>query len=388
MVDTAATVSVIAGNFSDVIQITATYIYDSPIPSPDYQFPQIITRYFKKGVGILKLIYNYGLNTDIVELTYYSLELSDKYIPLSLNNTWIYQWDRYWGYDQVITEEYKITSIETPEEIVGCTSIAACNYNHQATSSCSDANNDGWQDCCLKWDCNQTCGGTVKLDECGVCGGNGVDADDDGICDDVDDCVIEDGASQECGCNTGISEGTCDCNGNVDLGCGCFEPASLSYCIDTDTDSLGAGDSTYYCLADLPTGWVEDCTDLEPDCATNDTDECGVCGGDGPEEGFDCDGEPLSLFNGLIPEDFSIHSIYPNPFNPITSITYGLPEHVNVQILVYDLSGKQIVALINEFQAPGYHSVNWNADNLPSGVYLIRMDSGEFIQTQKVVLVK
>ena len=101
-----------------------------------------------------------------------------------------------------------------------------------------------------------------------------------------------------------------------------------------------------------------------------------------------CDGQPLSLFNGLIPEDFSIHSIYPNPFNPVTNIIYGLSEHVNVQILVYSLSGKQVETLINELQTPGYHSVIWNADNLPSGVYLIRMDSGDFTQTQKVLLVK
>ena len=106
------------------------------------------------------------------------------------------------------------------------------------------------------------------------------------------------------------------------------------------------------------------------------------------EEGVDCDGNQLSLFDALIPEDFSIHSIYPNPFNPVTNIVYGLPEHVNVQILVYDLSGKQVETLINEFQTPGYHSVNWNANNLPSGVYLIRMDSGDFTQTQKVLLVK
>jgi len=261
----------------------------------------------------------------------------------------------------------------------------ACNYNENAT------NDDG---SCL-----------YVIDACGVCGGNGVDADNDGVCDDVDDCVVEDGASQECGCNTGIAEGACDCDGNVDLGCGCNLSASISYCIDTDTDSLGAGDSTYYCLADLPTGWVEDCSDLEPDCATNDTDECGVCGGSGiPEsecdcdgntptdlygsDNYDCDGESLSLFNGLIPEDFNIHSIYPNPFNPVTNIIYGLPEHVNVQILVYDLSGKQVETLINEFQAPGYHAVNWNADNLPSGVYFIKIVAGDYINTQKLMLVK
>jgi len=157
----------------------------------------------------------------------------------------------------------------------------------------------------------------------------GVDADDDGVCDDIDDCV-----------STGAEHLVYDVDGNE--------------------------------VAPFLGGY----------------DECGECGGDGPAEGSDCDGNQLSLFGGLIPEDFSIHSIYPNPFNPITNIIYGLPEHVNVQILVYDLSGRQVKTLISEFQTPGYHSVNWNADNLPSGVYLIRMDSGDFAQTQKVVLVK
>ena len=50
--------------------------------------------------------------------------------------------------------------------------------------------------------------------------------------------------------------------------------------------------------------------------------------------------------------------------------------------------GKKVATQFNQVQTPGYHAVNWDADNLPSGVYLIRMDSGDFTQTQKVVLVK
>jgi len=108
-------------------------------------------------------------------------------------------------------------------------------------------------------------------------------------------------------------------------------------------------------------------------------DECGVCGGDNA-----C----LAIDKLIIPDNFSISSIYPNPFNPITSITYGLPENTDIQIIVYDIKGTQITTLVNTFQTAGYHNINWNASSYPSGVYLIRMDSGEFSQTQKVVLVK
>ena len=219
------------------------------------------------------------------------------------------------------------------EGTYGCTDPDACNYDPEATVD------DG---SCLENDCAGVCDGTAEEDECGVCGGDGTSCEG---CTDPDACnTLE-------GCNDDASSG------------------EIGFCVNFP-------DQCQYIA------------DGECDCTGNILDECGVCGGDGPADGFDCFGDPLSLFNGLIPEDFGIHSIYPNPFNPVTNITYGLPEHVDVQIIVYNLSGKQVETLINEFQTPGYHSVNWNADNLPSGVYLIRMDSGDFTQTQKVVLVK
>jgi len=180
----------------------------------------------------------------------------------------------------------------------------------------------------------------------------------------------------ECG-NYGL-EGNCswlttdsflDCLDSFGVTVGCTDPEACNY-DETATADDGSCEYEFDCAGICGGNTIVDCD--------------GVCGGDN----FDCDGESLSLFNGLIPEEFNIHSIYPNPFNPVTNIIYGLPEHVNVQILVYDLSGKQVETLINEFQTPGYHSINWNASSYPSGVYLIRMESGEFIQTQKVVLVK
>ena len=88
------------------------------------------------------------------------------------------------------------------------------------------------------------------------------------------------------------------------------------------------------------------------------------------------------------PKKFSFNPAYPNPFNPVTKITYGLPENTEIQIIIYDMGGTQVTSLVNTFQTAGYHTINWNASSYPSGVYLIRMESSEFTQTQKVVLVK
>ena len=89
-----------------------------------------------------------------------------------------------------------------------------------------------------------------------------------------------------------------------------------------------------------------------------------------------------------IPTEYALMHAYPNPFNPVTNITYGLPEYTNIQIVIFDLSGKQIESLINEFQSPGYYSINWNADNHPSGVYFVKIVAGDYINTQKLMLVK
>jgi len=74
--------------------------------------------------------------------------------------------------------------------------------------------------------------------------------------------------------------GVCNGNGSDDIGCGCFEAAPIQYCYDADGDELGAGSFIYFCAADVLDSWVPDCSDLEPFCETNDTDDCDVCGGD------------------------------------------------------------------------------------------------------------
>ena len=90
----------------------------------------------------------------------------------------------------------------------------------------------------------------------------------------------------------------------------------------------------------------------------------------------------------ILPLEYVLYTVYPNPFNPVTNIIYGLSEYTIVQIVIFDLSGKQVELLVNEFQEVGYHSVDWNADNYPSGIYFVKMIAGDYVNTQKLMLIK
>lgn len=79
---------------------------------------------------------------------------------------------------------------------------------------------------------------------------------------------------------------------------------------------------------------------------------------------------------------------YPNPFNPVTTIKYAVPEDALVKITVYNLSGKEVAVLVNEFKKVGFYNVVFNASNLPSGVYFYRMQAGNFSQTKQMILLK
>ncbi len=104
--------------------------------------------------------------------------------------------------------------------------------------------------------------------------------------------------------------------------------------------------------------------------------------------------------NETKPLKFYLKQNYPNPFNPTTNITYviarseatrlrhGQSAALPVQLKVYDTLGREVTTLVNERQAPGKYSVQFNAVNLPSGIYFYTLRAGNFIQTRKMVLMK
>jgi hypothetical protein len=92
--------------------------------------------------------------------------------------------------------------------------------------------------------------------------------------------------------------------------------------------------------------------------------------------------------NQQIPLTFNLAQNYPNPFNPSTTIGYSLPKPGQVQLIVYDVLGRQVATLIDEHRSAGVFNVKFNAASLTSGVYFYRLNSGTFTQTKKMLVLK
>ncbi|HMQ70760.1 MAG TPA: T9SS type A sorting domain-containing protein [Ignavibacteria bacterium] len=89
-----------------------------------------------------------------------------------------------------------------------------------------------------------------------------------------------------------------------------------------------------------------------------------------------------------ISKDFVLFQNYPNPFNPITTIIYEIPENNFVTLKVFDISGREVKTLVNEFKQSGSYQVRFNGINLSSGVYYFAITSGDFKQVRKMILIK
>jgi hypothetical protein len=110
----------------------------------------------------------------------------------------------------------------------------------------------------------------------------------------------------------------------------------------------------------------------------------------------------INIISSEVPDKFILYQNYPDPFNPVTKIRFDNPPSPRspresgergdrggfIQLVVYDVLGREITTLVNEELQPGTYEVEWDGTNFPSGIYYYRLTAGDYSQTKKMVLIK
>ena len=96
----------------------------------------------------------------------------------------------------------------------------------------------------------------------------------------------------------------------------------------------------------------------------------------------------IEKIDDAIPATFELSQNYPNPFNPSTTISYSLPQNNDVVLEIYNTLGQKVATLINQKQTAGTYNVTFDASNLATGVYFYRLQSGNFMEVRKMMLLK
>ena len=99
-------------------------------------------------------------------------------------------------------------------------------------------------------------------------------------------------------------------------------------------------------------------------------------------------GEPLGIINSGVPAIFELHQNYPNPFNPVTNIRFSIGKDAVVRLTVYDLLGREVKVVLNEFRKAGSYETGFDASSLTSGIYFYRLFAGTFSEVKKMILIK
>ena len=96
----------------------------------------------------------------------------------------------------------------------------------------------------------------------------------------------------------------------------------------------------------------------------------------------------LDVNNNTIPENFTLYNSYPNPFNPTTKIPFSIKESQNVKISIFDINGKLIQNVLNQYFESGNHYVKFSNKKLSSGIYYVMLNHQNGIETQKITFLK
>ena len=98
--------------------------------------------------------------------------------------------------------------------------------------------------------------------------------------------------------------------------------------------------------------------------------------------------EKVSAITSQQPDQFALDPAQPNPFNPETILSFNLPEDSDISLVVYDIQGREVAVLLEGWQNAGIYRITFDASNLPSGMYIARLNAGEYSQAQKLLLIK
>ena len=177
--------------------------------------------------------------------------------------------------------------------------------------------------------------------------------------------------------------------------------------VGADGDDNGISSGSAYVFKRTGTSWAQEAKLLAADGAAGDvfgwsvsvSGDYAVVGAFGDDDNGDATGSayvysgfttPVDVENEEVglPVEFSLSQNYPNPFNPVTTIKYELPFKSDVKLVIYNLIGQEVRRWDIQGQPAGIHRVSWDASSVTSGVYLYRLQAGDFIQTRKMVLLR
>ncbi|MDP1676393.1 MAG: invasin domain 3-containing protein [Bacteroidota bacterium] len=114
----------------------------------------------------------------------------------------------------------------------------------------------------------------------------------------------------------------------------------------------------------------------------------GVLIGDTASVIFSAVGSVVNKDGSNIPNEYELRQNYPNPFNPSTKVAFGIPENSQVIMKLYDITGREVATIVNNYFEAGRYTVTIDASSLASGVYLYRLDAGNFVDTKKLLLLR
>ena len=245
--------------------------------------------------------------------------------------------------------------------------------------------------------------GTAVTDDCGDCveGTTGFafnynDPDVDGVCnyaaanDDADNCPNEYNPDQINSDTDTVGDACDNCPNNYGGTEDTDEDGLWDACDDPDDDNDGLVDCWNLAVGEYVTGqgWGTGVIYYdELDQVMSEEDIIAAI------ESNSCGDYALAVDDQIIPEDFSLSQNYPNPFNPSTNISYDIAEHGLVTINIYDLTGKLIYELVNDFYLAGSYSATWDAidrkgTSVPSGIYIYQLRSNNIVHTKKMLLLR